>query len=935
MTNQPVAHDRRNVVGVDRAMSAAADTMPGPAAPSAETVDGRRPLVDLFHDLRTSPSGLTAREAAHRQVVYGPNELTRRTGRRWPRQLLAQFTQPLAILLALAAVLAWVGGAPALAVAVVAVILLNAGFAFVQEMQAERAVEALAAFLPATARVVRDGVHSEIAARDLVPGDVLIITEGDRVCADARIIDGGLVLDLSALTGESLPVSRSGEPANTSLALIDATDMVFSGTTCTGGEASTVVTRTGMYTELGRIAALTQRVRTDRSPLERQVRHATWIIAVVAVAAGVVFLPIGVWAGLGWAAAITFSIGLIVANVPEGLLPTITLALAAGVRELARSGAVVKRLSAVETLGSTTVICTDKTGTLTENRMRVTHLWLPGGELDPDATRDPAALLLASAAAACTTARPPTDAQPAGSGDPTELALLRLAANLNVEVSPAERDTARRAVFHFDAHLKRMSTIDAAQDTTAVHMKGALETVLPCCTHLQGADGTARPLDDTARDALLSALNRYASSGLRVLAIAHRPLAAAGGVPVTRQDAESGLTLLGLIAMVDPPRDGVAAAVTAAHRAGIRIHVITGDYGLTAAEIARQVGIGHAGRRIIPGDELDRLTDTELGAVLAGDDEVVFARVSPEAKLRICETLREQGQTVAMTGDGVNDAPALRHADIGVAMGRSGTDVAREAATMVLTDDNFATIVTAVNAGRRVFDNVRKFVLYIFAHAVPEVVPFLIFAMSGGAIPLPLTVLQILAIDLGTETLPALALGREPAEPGLMDRPPRPRTAGVIDRALLVRAWLLLGGVSAVLVMGGYLYVLWRAGWHPGDPTGPGTALHHAYLQATTITFAGIVTCQIGTAFAARTDRASLRTIGVFSNRFLLWGIAFELAFTAAVIYAPPLQHIFGTAALSAAQLAIIAPFPVIVWGADELSRAVRRHHKQPAVNDA
>jgi calcium-translocating P-type ATPase len=909
------------------------------AAQSGETVDGRRPLVDLFHDLRTSRAGLSVREATHRQVVYGPNELVRRTARRWPRQLLAQFTQPLAILLAVAAVLAWVGGAPALAVAVVAVILLNAGFAFIQEMQAERAVEALAAFLPATAQVLRDGVRSEIAARDLVPGDVLIVAEGDRVCADARIVDGALVLDLSALTGESLPVSRSAEPADISRALLDATDMVFSGTTCTGGEATTVVTRTGMYTELGRIAALTQRVRTGRSPLERQVRHATWIIAVVAVAAGALFLPVGVWAGLGWAAAISFSIGLIVANVPEGLLPTITLALAAGVRELARSGAVVKRLSAVETLGSTTVICTDKTGTLTVNRMRVTHLWLPGGETDPTAARDPAArdpaALLASAAAACTTAQPPTDAQSAGSGDPTELALLRLATDLNVAVAPTDRDTARRAIFHFDAHLKRMSTIDVARGTTAVHMKGALETVLPCCSHLRAASGEDQPLDDTARQALRSALNRYAASGLRVLAIAHRPLGATSPVPATRQDAESGLTLLGLIAMVDPPREGVAAAVTDAHRAGIRIHVITGDYGLTAAEIARQVGIGHAGRRIIPGDELDRLNDTELSAILAGDDEVIFARVSPEAKLRICETLREQGQTVAMTGDGVNDAPALRHADIGVAMGRSGTDVAREAAIMVLTDDNFATIVTAVDAGRRVFANVRKFVLYIFAHAVPEVVPFLIFALSGGAIPLPLSVLQILAIDLGTETLPALALGREPAEPGQMDKPPRPRTAGVIDRPLLIRAWLLLGGISAVLVMSGYLYTLWRAGWHPGDPTGTGTAMHQAYLQATTITFAGIVACQIGTAFAARTDRASLLTIGLFSNRLLLWGITFELVFTGAVIYAPPLQHIFGTAALSPAQLAIIVPFPVIVWSADELVRWFRRHRGHAAVKEA
>jgi calcium-translocating P-type ATPase len=881
--------------------------------------DVREPLAALFRDLRTSPAGLSSREAAHRLVAYGPNQLSRRTRRRWPGELLSQFTQPLAVLLAVAAVLAWAGGTVPLAVAIVAVILLNAGFAFAQEMQAERAVEALAAFLPETARTVRDGVHVEIPVSDLVPGDILTVAEGDRVCADTRLIDGAVTVDMSALTGESVAVTRSAAPAPATGSLLDATELVFSGTTCVGGAARAVVTRTGMHTELGRIAALSQRGRAQRSPLETQVRRATWVIAAVAVVAGAAFLPAGIGAGLSWSAAISFSIGLIVANVPEGLLPIITLALAVGVRELARKGAVVKRLSAVETLGSTTVICTDKTGTLTENRMRVTRLWLNGEDVTAEAADgDPRGRRLAASAAACTTADE-------DGGDPTELALLRFSADLATGVTPPARDAARRAVFPFDGHLKRMSTVDDTADGLTVHTKGAPETVLICCSRIRRSDGGTEPLGAPWRAELERVLDRYAADGLRVLAVAHRPLEPGAAVPATRRDAESELVLLGLIAMVDPPRAGVAEAVRDAHRAGIRIHVITGDYGPTAATIARQVGIGTAGGRIVAGDELDRLDDAALDELLGGPDEIVFARSSPEAKLRICEALRANGHVVAMTGDGVNDAPALRHADIGVAMGRSGTDVAREAATMVLTDDHFATIVTAVHAGRRVFDNVRKFVLYIFAHAVPEVVPFLLFALSGGAVPLPLTVLQILAIDLGTETLPALALGREPAEPGLMSRPPRARTAGVIDRRLLLRAWLLLGGVSAILVMGAYLLTLWRAGWHPGDPTGPGTALHHAYLQATTVTFAGIVACQIGTAFAARTERASLVAIGLRSNPLLLWGIAFELAFTAAVIYVPLLQNVFGTAALGWSHLALIAPFPIVVWAADELARWVSR----------
>jgi magnesium-transporting ATPase (P-type) len=415
----------------------------------------------------------------------------------------------------------------------------------------------------------------------------------------------------------------------------------------------------------------------------------------------------------------------------------------------------------------------------------------------------------------------------------------------------------------------------------------------------------------------------YANDGLRVLAVARRQVHRE--LPRHREDAERDLVLLGFVAMLDPPRPEVAEAVADCHKAGIRIIVVTGDHPLTAAAIARRIGIAGDDPAIVTEEELDGMSDAELDHLLRGGKELIFARSTPEAKLRIADALRAEHHVVAMTGDGVNDAPALRRADIGVAMGRTGTDVAREAGTMVLTDDNFATIVAAVAAGRRIYDNIRKFIVYIFAHATPEVTPFIVFALAGGAIPLPLTVLQLLAFDVGTETLPALALGREAAEPGIMDRPPRSRREGIIQRSMLARAWLFLGVIAAALQMGAYFYVLLRGGWSPGDPVGEGTPLHHTYQQATTMTFMSMVVAQIGTAFASRTETASLFSIGVLSNRLLLWGIAFELALAALFVYTPAFQALLGTAALTATDLLILLPFPFVVWGADELRRYVRR----------
>lgn len=876
--------------------------------PAESSLDPREPTSVLLRDLATTRSGLRSVEAQRRLARYGPNVLSTRRRRQWPKALARQFTHPLALLLLLAAALASVSGTPNLAWAVLAVVVLNAVFAFVQEQQAGRAVEALGRYLPPRSRVRRDDRVVEIAAENIVPGDVLLISEGDRLPADARLLTGAVVVDAAALTGESIPVQRLADAVDTAARRLDSPVLVFSGTACVGGEAEAVVHATGAHTEIGRIAAMSShRVSTD-SPLERQVRRVAYLIAGVAIVVGAAFLPLGMLAGLSLTSAFLFAVGLIVANVPEGLLPTITLALAAGVRAMAKRGAVVKRLSSVETLGSTTVVCTDKTGTLTTGAMRVQEIRDADGVAQPGPSH-----ALAQAVALCSTSDLDN-----GSGDPTELALLAMARCAGVTVDSHDRATHRRALYAFDPRRKTMATLDHLEDLDRIHVKGAPEVLLPHC--------------ESAGDRVRVAVEDMTGRGLRVLAVASRSWT--GVVPPQRDEAEGpGLRLLGLVGLLDPPRPEAAGAVAACHAAGITIHVVTGDNGRTAAEIARQIGI--TADQVIDGDQLDALSDESLGAVLAAPSEIIFSRAAPEAKLRIADLLRAQHEVVAMTGDGVNDAPALHHADIGVAMGRSGTEVAREAAAMVLTDDNFATVVAGIEEGRRVYDNVRKFVLYIFAHAVPEVLPYLAFALLGGLLPLPLTVLQVLAIDLGTEILPALALGRERAEPGLMHRPPRSATSRVIDRRMLLRAWALMGTVSAVLGMGLFLVVLHRSGWTLGAQTGPGSPLHRGYLQATTASFAAIVACQIGTAFAARTQFTSLRRIGILSNRLLLAAIGVEILFAGAVIYLPSMQTIFDTAALPGWALVALLPMPIIVWGVDELYRYWTREHRlrpeQPA----
>lgn len=859
--------------------------------------------------------GLSQQRAHDLLLQYGKNEIKRREKQSRLRDFTDQLTHPLALLLWAAAGLAWIDGILPLAVAILAVILLNAAFAFLQELQAERATEALQEYLPPMALVRRSGLEEQIPADEIVPGDIILLEEGDRIPADAQLLRGSLEIDASPLTGESEPVLR--EAGRGDGEKLQRSDLIFSGTLCTGGEAAGVVLATGMHTEIGRIAALSQRVRSEPSPLQKSVSRAAWIIALVAVAVGGIFLLLSVTlAGLSFSQATMFSIGILVANVPEGLLPTITLALAVAVRAMARRQALLKRLTSVETLGSCDVICTDKTGTLTEGKMTVHSFWSAGAELRPKDDLDPSFEPLLETALLCNNAS--LQEGPEGErerfGDPGESALLLAGDDLGYEARGR-----RERLFRFDARLKRMSTLDQESGALILHCKGAPMEILGLCSDILD-QGKARTLGEADRQQAQKALDGYSSAGLRVLALAQREVAPEiRGAP--REDLEQSLVFLGLVALRDPARKEVPNAVSLCREAGVRIIPITGDHGLTAAAICREVGIVGKDPHIVSGSEIESMSHDRLRSLLQEKSDLIVARSNPETKLRLVDALKDEGHTVAMTGDGVNDAPALRRADIGIAMGRSGTEVAREAATMVLADDNFASITKAIEEGRVVYDNIKKFITYIFAHSTPEVVPFLFFALSGGAIPLPLTALLILAVDLGTETLPALALGREPAEPGVMQQPPRRRGQHIISRDMLVRAWLWLGLLEAALVMGGFFFVLINAGWSPGDSVAEGSPLYDDYLKATAMTFAGITACQVGAAFATRTTHTSVFTIGLLSNKLLLGGILFELLFAAAIIYLPPLQEIFLTRSLGWAELLILLLFPFLVWGSDEMRK--------------
>jgi calcium-translocating P-type ATPase len=848
--------------------------------------------------------GLRAADAVARLAREGPNLLpSPRPPPAW-RLLAAQMTHFFALMLWGAGVLAFIAGMPQLGGAIFVVVVVNGAFAFVQESRAEHAAERLRDLLPRRALVLRDGVPVDIDAAELVSDDLVLLAAGDRVSADLRVTEShGLLMDTSLLTGESVPVA------------VSADDDLFAGTFVVEGEGQAVVEATGAGTRLAAIAQLTQVSHRPRSPLAHELHRVVRTVAVVAVGVGVAFFGVALAVGSAASDGLLFAIGVTVALVPEGLLPTVTLSLAMGAQRMAGRHALVRRLESVETLGSTTFICTDKTGTLTRNEMTVVEVWTPAGTAhivgngyDPaaalvaDEAVVPSLALLARAAVRCSTGRAvQRDDRWVAQGDPMEAALDTLARRLDIDVSSDEAADPALRRFPFDPRRRRMSLVVGDE----LFVKGAPDALLPRCDDATGAE---------------EALEAMASRGLRVLAVATRPAAevAADAGP---DAAEDHLELLGLLGLEDPPRPSAADAIAACRRAGIQVAMVTGDHPATARAIAAEVGLLDPGGLVLEGKDLP--ADEQVLGALLDRDGVVLARVAPEDKLRIALALQARGHVVAMTGDGVNDSPALQAADIGIAMGRSGTDVAREAADLVLLDDDFATIVAAVEQGRATFSNVHRFLTYHLTDNVAELTPFAIWALSGGRFPLALGVLQILALDIGTDLLPALALGAEPPNTRALAQPPMSRH--LIDGALLRRVFGVLGPTEAMMSMTAFLVSLMAAGWRPGQvfPTG------HALLAASGAAFAAVVIGQAANAFACRSATRSPRALRWTGNRLLLGAVGIELAVLAGFLLIPPVASVLDQAPPPAAGLAVALLAAPAVLGADALHKRARaRRHR-------
>ena len=874
-------------------------------------------------------NGLTDAEAGRRLARYGRNELPDHGGRSVWRLLLDQFRSVMVLILAVAAVISVMVGDLKDALAILAILALNTALGFIQEHRAEQALAALKRMAVPSVRVRRDGQVRELSATEVVPGDVVLLDAGNVVAADCRLVEvASLRVQEAALTGEAESVEKHIRPIDDpSAPLGDRRNSIFLGTTIVHGRGIGVVIATGLTTELGRVATLLQTVEREATPLQRRLDRLGRSVAALALVLVGVMIALGVARGEEPRTLLLTALGMAVAAVPEGLPAVVTIALALGTQRMLRRRAQIRKLPAVETLGSVTVICSDKTGTLTQNRMTVARLEVPGQHAEnengaPAGANSESTFLLAGAAL-CSDAL--LDSSGGLTGDPTETALVAAAAGAGLDKSRLEADYPRLAEVPFNAERKRMTTVHqagtgrldgmlAGVDGLLVVTKGAVDELLPLCDAVW-VDGHDKPLDAVWRDRLAASNDRWAADGMRVLGVAFRPVpvatehrAAAMALAARPDELERQLVFLGMVGLQDPPRPAAAAAVAACHTAGVRTVMITGDHPLTAVAIARALGITGEGARVLAGPELARMSADELAEVV--DDIDVYARVAPEHKLKIVDSLQRRGHIVAMTGDGVNDAPALKKADIGVAMGASGTDVAKEAADMVLLDDDFATVVSAIEEGRAIYDNIRKFVRYLMSTNAGELWLMLLAPLTG--MPLPLLPLQILWVNLVTDGPAALALAVEPAEPGVMHRPPHPPGESIFARGLARHVvWV---GLLMALLAGGVGYAYWAA----GDPAWQ------------TMVFTVVALAQMAHVLAVRAERESLFRIGLSSNRPMLAAVVLTIVLQIAVIYWPPAQDLLGTVALSATDLLLAFALSSVIFWAVEFEKWVARRRALP-----
>ncbi|MFL5253420.1 MAG: cation-translocating P-type ATPase [Rhodopila sp.] len=873
----------------------------GPPPPLWHTLDAEAVAAAL----QTDPgNGLPEATVRERQAQFGPNAIREGPRRSKLRMLLSQFTDFMILLLIAAAVVSGVIGDAADTAIILGIVVLNGAVGFVQEFRAERAMAALKRLAAFDATVVRDGQRRTVKADALVPGDIVLLEAGNAVPADVRLLEAiDLRLGEAALTGESLPIGKTTAPLpDPALGVADQTDMAFKGTVVMHGRGRGIVVATGMVTELGRIAGMLAAVGETRTPLQRRLAVFGRQIAIAAlVICGIIFV-FGLLRNEPPLQMLLTALSLAVAAIPEALPAVVTVVLALGAARMVRANALIRRLPAVETLGSVTTICSDKTGTLTRNEMQVTEAWLADGPVAVDrldAARPPGGPLLLALALCNDVAR---SADGSLAGDPTEVALWQAAAAHGI--GRTEPEKARRALeLPFDSERKRMTTMHPDGVGFVACTKGAPESVLPRCSAIATATGN-RPLDPAA---VMQAAEQMARNGLRVLAVASRQWQA---VPDSHDPdtVEHGLVLLGLVGLLDPPRPEAKAAVATCRAAGVTPVMITGDHPVTARAIARAVGILEKGGAVLTGRELTLLSDQDLRRRVR--DTHVYARVDPAQKIRIVEALQANGEIVAMTGDGVNDAPSLARADIGVAMGRIGTDVAREAASLVLLDDNFATIVTAVREGRRIYDNIRKFLCFVVTCNSAEI--WTLFLAPFLGLPLPLLPIQILWINLVTDGLPGLALAAEPAERNVMHRPPRRPDEGLLAPALLRQvAWvgLLMAGITLGI---------------------QAVAIHGGMGHWQTMVFTVLTLAQMWQVMAIRSSHDSLFQQGIMSNRPLLGAVLLTFVLQMAVIYVPSLNPLFRTQPLSLAELAACIVASGLVFVAIEIDKyRIRRRMRR------